>query len=75
MKRTIYVTLALLLIASLVLCGCKKAEEPAAPSEGAEETEVDQDLSEDLSELEGLDEDLAMDDLEDIEKDLEGLDW
>lgn len=71
MKRTIFVTLALLLIASLILCGCEKAEEPAAPSEGAEETEVDKDLSE----LEGLDEDLAMEDLENIEKDLEGLDW
>lgn len=71
MKKVIFVTLALFLIASLVLCGCKKVEEPAAPSEEAEETEVDQDLSE----LEGLDEDLDMGDLEDIEKDLEGLDW
>ena len=68
MKKTMFVVVALFLIASLMFCGCKKAEEPATPSE---ETEVD----EDLSELADLDEDLNLDDLEDIEKELEGLDW
>jgi len=71
MNKTIFVVVALFLIASLVLCGCKKAEEPEIPSEGAEETEVDGDISE----LEDLDEDLDMGDLEDIEKELEGIDW
>lgn len=71
MRNTIFVTIALLLITSLVITGCtKKTAAPETPSEeGAEETDKD------MSELENLDKDLNTDDLEGIEKDLEGIDW
>jgi ABC-type oligopeptide transport system substrate-binding subunit len=70
MKNTIFTIIALLLITSLVMTGCKKTEVPETPSqEGAEETDKD------MSELDNLDKDLNSDELEGIEKDLEGIDW
>ncbi len=70
MRNTILVIIALLLITSLLITGCKKTAAPETPSkEGAEETDKD------MSELESLDKDLNTDDLEGIEKDLEGIDW
>lgn len=70
MRNITFVTIALLLLMSLVMTGCKKTAAPETPSqEGAEETDKD------MSELESLDKDLSSDELEGIEKDLEGIDW
>lgn len=73
MNKTIFVVVALFLIASLVITGCaKKAAEPEkTPAKETTETETEQDLSE----LESLDKDLDIGELEGIEKDLEGIDW
>lgn len=71
MRKTIFMTIALLLVMSLVITGCtKKTAAPETPSqEGAEETDKD------MSELDSLDKDLDMSELEGVEKDLEGIDW
>ncbi|MDP2908054.1 MAG: hypothetical protein Q8O03_09060 [Nanoarchaeota archaeon] len=72
MRNIIFATIALLLITSLLITGCaKKTAAPETPSQkGVEETATD-----DMSELDNLDKDLNTDELEGIEKDLEGIDW
>ncbi len=70
MRNTIFVIIALLLITSLVITGCKKTAVPETPSkEGVEETDKD------LSELENVDKDLDANELEGIDKELEELNW
>lgn len=64
-----FAVLALLLIVALLLQGCAKKAAPEGPSE--ETTEID----EDFSDIEDLEEDLSMDELEDLDKELEELNW
>lgn len=69
----VFAVLALLLIASLLIQGCAKEEAPEGPTEGtAEETAG---VDEDFSELDNLEEELSMDELEDLDKELEELNW
>lgn len=64
-----FAVLALLLIASLLLQGCAKEKAPEEPTE--ETAGVD----EDFSELDDLEEELSMDELEGLDKELEELNW
>lgn len=64
-----FAVLALLLIASLLLQGCAKEKAPEGPTE--ETAGVD----EDFSDLDNLEEDLSMDELENLDKELEELNW
>ncbi|MBM3199899.1 hypothetical protein FJZ53_03090 [Candidatus Woesearchaeota archaeon] len=80
MKKIVVVTIALLLIASVILSGCGKKQTqptnketvtPTAPSQG-ESTETDKDMSD----LEGLDEELDSSELDSVDKELESInDW
>ena len=68
MKSRILVVSALLLLVFLLLQGCaEKAEE--MPAE--ESTEID----DDFSDLESIDEDLSMDELENLDKELGEINW
>lgn len=69
MKNKIFVTLALLLILLVLLQGCGKKS--AAPEGPEETTEVD----DDLSDLDDIEEDLSMDELENLDKELEEINW
>lgn len=69
MKNKIFVILALLLITSLLLQGCAKEAPPEMPAE--ETTEVD----EDFSDIDALEEELSMDEFENLDKELEEINW
>lgn len=63
-----FAVLALLLIATLLLQGCAKKEAPGGPEETSE-------VDEDFSDMDDLEEELSMDELEGLDKELEELDW
>lgn len=74
MKEKIFAILALLLITSMLFQGCaKKAAPPEKETEEVSEepTEVD----EDFSDIDNLEEDLSMEELEGLDKELEEINW
>ena len=72
MKKIIAI---LLIITMLALAGCKKPTVAPTVEVEAEPTGVAAEVSEDISDVGTLDEDLDVSDLDDLEKELEGLDW
>lgn len=70
MKEKIFAILALLLITSMLFQGCAKK---AAPPE--KETEEPTEVDEDFSDIDNLEEDLSMEELEGLDKELEEINW
>jgi len=68
-KKIILITLIL----TLVLIGCKKVEEVESAIEA--ETTPDISIESDVSEIDSLDEDLGLGELENLEKELDEINW
>ena len=66
------IIIALVIISLLVFAGC--AQKESAP-ETVEESGTVEEVSEDISEIDALDEDLDMSELENLDKELDSLDW
>jgi len=58
------------IILSLVLVGCQKA-----PVEREETTPAETNMDKDMSEVDALDEDLNLDELENVEAELDEINW
>ncbi len=71
-KKIILITLI------LILAGCQKVEEPkVAPKTAPTEAEIPSDISieSDISAIDSLDEDLDPEELENIEQELDDINW
>jgi len=71
MKKIILITLILILI------GCQKAEEPKVEITPEQPAEIPSDISieSDISEIDSLDQDLNIEELENIETELDEINW
>jgi len=65
MMKTIFI---LTIVLSLLLVGCQPKQEPAT---SGEEISID----EEIQEIESIDEDLGLEELDNIEDDLDAIDW
>ena len=70
MKQIICILLICLAVALIV--GCRAAEKEAEPTTAAEDVS---DIEGDISDIEGLDEELDLSELENLEQELEEVDW
>ena len=79
MKNQITIILTLTILAMFFIAGCAKTEiEPTTPAQPAPEEKGDEainEISDDISDIDIMDDDLDTGDLDNLAQDLNNLDW